>query len=53
MVHAQHRAHTLINSLAFLAVIADVGGGKGGGGGGVVLMHCNAFVRTESRLLLR
>lgn len=51
MVHAQHRAHTLINSLAFLAVIADVGGG--GGGGVVVLMHCNAFVRTESRLLLR
>lgn len=50
MVHAQHRAHTLINSLAFLAVIADVGGG---GGGVVVLMHCNAFVRTESRLLLR
>lgn len=49
MVHAQHRAHTLINSLAFLAVIADVGGG----GGVVVLMHCNAFVRTESRLLLR
>lgn len=51
MVHAQHRAHTLINSLAFLAVIADVGGG--GGGGVVVLMHCNAFVRTESRFLLR